>query len=104
MLSRLPWPRAALRPVSTWIPVSDRLPADGQRVLCYLPRNTVYLPGKTGASEERPVVVMRFALDFFLRNVSKTGYNGPPHLWMGEGTSNRFFSEVTHWMPLPETP
>ncbi|MBK6343032.1 MAG: DUF551 domain-containing protein [Flavobacteriales bacterium] len=90
--------------MSHWIPVSERLPDDGQRVLCYLPKNTVYLPGKTGATEERPVVVMRFADGFFTKNPSKTGYAGPPHFWLGEGTSNRFFHEVTHWMPLPERP
>jgi hypothetical protein len=84
--------------------VHDRLPHDGQRVLCYLPRSTVYLPGKTGATEERPVVIMRFAQDFFLKNPSRTGYSGSPHFWLGEGTSNRFFAEVTHWLPLPEAP
>ena len=86
------------------MPVSERLPDDGQRVLCYLPKNTVFLPGKTGATEERQVVVMRFAHGFFTKNPSKTGYAGPPHFWLGEGTSNRFFLEVSHWMPLPERP
>ncbi|MBK8226548.1 MAG: DUF551 domain-containing protein [Flavobacteriales bacterium] len=90
--------------MSRWVPVSERLPDDGQRVLCYLPKNTVFLPGKTGATEERLVVVMRFAHDFFAKNPSKTGYAGPPHFWLGEGTSNRFFQEVSHWMPLPERP
>lgn len=90
--------------VSTWIPVTESLPADGQRVLCYLPQNTIYLPGKSGATEERHVVVMRFAHDFFVKNASKTGYDGPPHFWLGEGSSNRFFNEVSHWMPLPEQP
>ena len=90
--------------MTAWIPVEERLPADGQRVLCYLPNNTVYLPGKTGATEPRHVVIMRFAHDFFLKNVSKTGYSGTPHFWLGEGTSNRFFHEVTHWMALPGEP
>lgn len=90
--------------MAAWVPVAERLPDDGQRVLCFIPDNTVYLPGKSGATEQRPVVVMRFAEDFFVKNVSKTGYSGPPHLWLGEGTSNRFFNEVTHWMPLPEAP
>ncbi|MFN3874507.1 MAG: DUF551 domain-containing protein [Flavobacteriales bacterium] len=90
--------------MSQWIPVSERLPADGQRVLCFLPKNTIYLPGKTGATEERHVVVMRFAEDYFTKHPSKTGYTGPSHFWLGEGTSNRFFGEVTHWMPLPEHP
>lgn len=73
-------------------------------MLCYLPVNTVYLPGKTGASETRHVVIMRFAHDFFVKNVSKTGYTGAPHFWLGEGTSNRFFHEVSHWMPMPVEP
>ncbi|MEO8590935.1 MAG: DUF551 domain-containing protein [Flavobacteriales bacterium] len=90
--------------MSTWISVAEQLPDDGQRVLCWLPTNRVYLPGKTGAFEERTVVVMRFAHDFFLKSPSKTGYTGSPHFWLGEGTSNRFFTEVTHWRPLPDGP
>lgn len=90
--------------MAAWIPVSERLPDDGQRVLCHLPKNDVYLPGKSGAMEARNVVVLRFAHDFFLKNPSKTGYSGSPHFWLGEGTSNRFFTDVTHWMPLPEAP
>lgn len=90
--------------MSAWIAVEYQLPDDGQRVLCFLPQNTIYLPGKSGATENRHVVVMRFAKDFFLTNPSKTGYSGPPHFWQGEGTSNRFFSEVSHWMPLPGHP
>jgi hypothetical protein len=23
------------------------------------------------------------------------------HFWQGEGNSNHFFKDVTHWMPLP---
>lgn len=87
-----------------WTPTKQALPQDGARVLCYIPGNSVYLPGKTGAMELREVVVMRFAEDFFLKNASKTGYSGPPHFWLGEGTSNRFFPEVTHWSALPTKP
>ena len=84
--------------------MSERLPADGTRVLCYLPTNRVYLPGKTGAMEDRNVVVLRFEKDFFLKNPSKTGKATGEHFWLGEGTSNHFFADVTHWMPLPEIP
>jgi len=90
--------------MGTWIAVSETLPADGQRCLCYLPKNEVYLPGKTGDTESRQVVILRFQKDHFLKNVSKTGYAGVPHFWLGEGTSNKFFAEVSHWMPLPEAP
>lgn len=87
-----------------WTAVKDALPEDGQRVLCFVPGHNVYLPGKTGATELREVVLMRFAKDFFVHNPSKTGYSGPAHFWLGEGTSNRFFAEVTHWMALPAQP
>lgn len=90
--------------MAEWTSVDDDLPQDGERVLCYLPNNRVFLPGKTGANELRTVVIMRFAKDFFTKNASKTGYEGVPHFWQGEGTSNRFFHEVTHWMRLPEAP
>ena len=90
--------------MSRWIPVHEQLPADGQRCLCHLPKNEVYLPGKTGERESRPVVILRFMRDYFVKNASKTGYDGPPHFWLGEGTSNKFFAEVSHWMPLPEAP
>lgn len=87
-----------------WIAITERLPANGQRCLCYLPNNVVYLPGKTGETEARPVVILRFVYDHFVKNPSRTGYHGPPHFWLGEGTSNKFFSEVSYWMPLPEAP
>lgn len=90
--------------MADWIPLNEHLPEDGQRCLCHLPNNEVYLPGKTGATESRPVVILRFVKDHFVKNPSRTGYSGVPHFWLGEGTSNRFFSEVSHWMPLPERP
>lgn len=88
----------------TWIKVEDELPDDGQRVLCWLPSHTVYLPGKTGATEDRHAVVLKFARDHFVKNPSKTGKAVGTHFWLGEGTSNHFFHEVTHWMALPEGP
>lgn len=90
--------------MSRWIPIHEQLPADGQRCLCHLPANVIFLPGKTGDTEARPVVILRFMHDYFVKNASRTGYTGAPHFWLGEGTSNKFFAEVTHWMPLPEAP
>jgi hypothetical protein len=87
-----------------WIPVSERLPEHGHRVLAYVPGNAVFLPGKTGARELRPVVVLRLLHDHFIHHPSRTGYTGSPHLWQGEGGSNQFFDAVTHWMPLPDPP
>jgi hypothetical protein len=87
-----------------WTSVNDVLPENGQRVLCWVPANRVYLPGADGSFEERPVVILRFSKDHFLHNPSKTGYQGSPHFWLGEGTSNRFFQDVEYWMALPPQP
>ena len=86
-----------------WTSCDERLPEDGQRVLCWLPANTVHLPGGAG-TELRQVAIMRFAEDWFLKNPSRTGRNTHQHFWLGEGGSNRFFEQVSHWQPLPDGP
>lgn len=87
-----------------WISIDDNLPANGQRVLCWVPTNAVYLPGKTGEYEERFAVILKFAENWFIDNPSKTGRKTDPHFWLGEGTRNHFFNEVSHWQPLPTGP
>ncbi len=87
-----------------WRPCTETLPENGQRVLAWLPQNTVYLPGKTGATEERNIAILRFSKDFFVHNPSRTGKARSPHFWVGEGSSNHFFEEVSHWMPMPTPP
>jgi Protein of unknown function (DUF551) len=84
-----------------WIATSERLPADQQRVLVLIPGNQIYLPGKTGETELREVLLMRFCKDFYPID-SEKGQKHGLHFWAGEGNSNRFFSDITHWMPLPE--
>lgn len=86
-----------------WISCTDRLPSDGQRVLCFIPKNKVLLLGGAG-TEEREVILLCFAADWFVKNPSKTGRATHSHFWLGEGSSNRFFEQVTHWMPLPTAP
>mgnify|MGYP002395964365 CR=1 FL=1 len=86
-----------------WIPVKEKLPADGQRVLAFLPKNTIYLPGKTGEQRFLPVIFLRFARDFFgVKNPKREKFG--PHFWLGEGQSNHYFDDVTHWLPVPEGP
>ncbi len=86
-----------------WIHCDEQLPADGQRVLCWVPGNTVHMAGLQ-QTELREVVLLRFAEDWFIKNPSKTGRATHRHFWLGEGCSNFFFERVTHWKPLPEGP
>ncbi len=86
-----------------WTSCTERLPEDGQRVLCWLPTNTIHVAGLE-ETESRQVVILRFAHDWFIKNPSKTGRATHRHFWLGEGTSNRFFEQVSHWCALPQGP
>ena len=88
---------------TAWISVGERLPDDGQRVLGFIPENKVCLPGKDFQFEVREVVVLRFCKDFYAQNDEKRQKHGL-HFWAGEGNSNHFFADVTHWQPVPVGP
>jgi hypothetical protein len=85
-----------------WTATADALPEDGARVLAFVPGNRVLLPGKE-AMEDREVLVLRFHRDFFAGQPEKAAAHGV-HFWSGEGTSNRYFAEVSHWRPVPAPP
>ncbi|WP_459075571.1 DUF551 domain-containing protein [Halocola ammonii] len=86
-----------------WIDISKKLPENGQRVLAFIPENKVFLPGKTLEFEIREVIVLHFLKNFYEEGTEKRQKHGP-HFWQGEGNSNHFFGDVTHWMPIPEGP
>jgi len=86
-----------------WIDINIQLPANEERVLAYIPGNKVFLPGKSGEFEMREVVVMKFLLEFYPEGSEKR-VKHCPHFWQGEGNSNHFFADVTHWMPMPVKP
>ncbi|MGB1384189.1 MAG: DUF551 domain-containing protein [Flavobacteriales bacterium] len=86
-----------------WIAVADALPEDNQRVLGFIPQNKVFLPGKDLEFELREVVVLRFCKNFYAKNEEKREKHGV-HFWAGEGNSNHFFQDVTHWRPVPTGP
>jgi hypothetical protein len=86
-----------------WIKVENQLPEDQQRILAFVPGNKVFLPGKSGEFELREVIVLRFLKDFYPEGSEKHIKHGP-HFWQGEGNSNHFFKDVTHWMAMPEKP
>jgi hypothetical protein len=86
-----------------WISIAEQLPADNQKVICYLPDNYQHLPGKTGETRFEPVLILRFVANFFVPE-SKKHIKYGPHFWLGEGLSNHYFSDVSHWRPMPEAP
>ena len=64
--------------VQEWISVNDRLPEDGGYVVCIAKRNPF--------SRFMPMVA----------RIEKNGWVNP--------ITEQYISEVTHWMPLPQTP
>lgn len=53
--------------------------------------------------EYREVIVLRFQENFFAEKPEKAAKHGV-HFWQGEGNSNHYFGDVTHWMPMPSIP
>ena len=53
--------------------------------------------------EIREVIVLRFCKDFYALNEEKKMKYGL-HFWSGEGNSNQFFKDVSHWQPIPSPP
>ena len=88
---------------SDWIPITEQLPEDQERILAFIPGNRVFLAGKDLAFEVRDVIVLRFCKDYFAQNAEKRKKHGA-HFWAGEGNSNHYFADVTHWRPMPPAP
>jgi hypothetical protein len=86
-----------------WIDIQTQLPEHDQRVLGFIPKNKVFLPGKSGEFEWREVIILRFQKDFYPEGSEKCIKHGP-HFWQGEGNSNHFFGDVTHWCTIPDGP
>lgn len=86
-----------------WIDITKQLPENGQRVLAFVPGNKVFLPGKSGEYEIREVIVLRFLENFYPIGTEKQLKHGA-HFWQGEGNSNHFFKDVSHWMSIPNHP
>jgi len=85
-----------------WIDIDEELPYHEQRVLAFIPNNKVFLPGLQDV-EMREVIVLKFLKDFYPEGSEKRKKHGA-HFWQGEGNSNHFFSDVTHWMPMIKGP
>ncbi|MDZ4751463.1 MAG: DUF551 domain-containing protein [Flavobacteriales bacterium] len=86
-----------------WISVNEVIPPHNERVLVFVPGNKVFLPGKSGEFEIRECIVLRLQHHFYPEGSDKYVKHGP-HFWQGEGNSNHFFGDVSHWMKLPSNP
>jgi hypothetical protein len=89
--------------MNDWIDIENELPLDNQRVLAYIPDNKVFLPGMQLDYAVREVIVLHFRKNFFEDNEEKRKKYGL-HFWSGEGNSNHFFQDVTHWKAIPKAP
>ena len=89
--------------MSFWVEIADKLPENNQRVLAFIPGNKVFLPGNQLDFEIREVVVLHFRENFYAENLEKREKYGI-HFWSGEGNSNHFYKDVTHWKAIPEGP
>ena len=87
-----------------WIKTVDELPKDGQRVLAFVPENYVSVAGSPGQVELKPVKLLTFIKNFYGNHKPRHKNNSTDDFWSGEGLSNHFFQEVTHWMELPGEP
>lgn len=72
-----------------WIPVGERLPELGKRVLCFYAEGQFvgYLAGTDWGLEQDEIVW----------NIDVEALDQDTH-------TSHAFAEVTHWMPLPEPP
>jgi len=87
-----------------WIKVSEQLPANGQLVLAYIPDNWVSVPGDPTEKTHQPLKMLRFEENFYGVHKPRHKNSLSDHFWSGEGLSNHFFQEVSHWMTLPQNP
>tara|TARA_B110000196_G_C20495942_1_gene364572 strand:- start:31 stop:306 length:276 start_codon:yes stop_codon:yes gene_type:complete len=86
-----------------WIDIEKEIPLDNQRVLAFIPDNKVFLPGMQLEYAMREVVILHFRKNFFADNEEKRKKHGL-HFWSGEGNSNHFYHDVTHWKTIPAGP
>ena len=87
-----------------WISIKDKLPQDGQRVIAFIPENYVPTPGDPREVELKPLKVLTFIRNFYGNHKPKHKNSLSNDFWSGEGLSNHFFQEITHWMPMPNSP
>lgn len=104
-----------------WISVNpDHLPKEKQRVLIYVPESNsrynnefvhIYTANFIKGLSKNDRELMRLGKIADPHNRRNTysrgdehGNNFVPYAWEGDGPMNWFGQEVSHWMPVPESP
>lgn len=77
-----------------WIAVNECLPEPNQRVIAYVHEDATQI---IIGSKRIRVVAVNFVTDFI------GGNNHKPYAWE-DGPMKWFGQDVTHWMPVPESP
>lgn len=91
--------------IEEWIEVKDGLPEDGQIVLCFIPENNCFT--NSGKPETRvDKLVLRFEAHYYNDHNVRCSNNGDSDaVWnVPAGPGMYWFHDVTHWMPLPDSP
>lgn len=87
-----------------WIDVAEKIPEDNEQVIAFIPGNFVPTPGNPQEITHKPIKLVVFQKDFYGSQRTKHKNTESNHFWSGDGLSNHFFEEVTHWIPLPDFP
>ena len=109
--------------VPRWIPVTERLPDEGEYVLIWVGNVQVARIEKGISKQERELMKegafpdpIEYGWTYSLRRIGRKrsdcyracdedGNNKVPYKWYANGGPMAWFGqEVTHWMPLPKAP
>jgi hypothetical protein len=88
-----------------WISIADKLPPDGQMVLCYIPDNNLFINYQDTETRVRQVILKFDEHYYGQHNIRCSNNKDSDSLWVSIGGGGTYwFHQVTYWMPLPEPP
>lgn len=118
MIAAIP---ADVVPAPRWIPVTERLPKEGEYVMIFVGECQVARLEKGISAEERSRMVQGIIDDPIVgysdwdkrpvkrsdvfKRCDEQGNNKVSYIWIANGGPMQWFGQdATHWMPLPEPP
>lgn len=93
--------------IPQWIPVTEMLPEDGQKVLIYDGNAEQWKPSVNVARFRKGKTKEELAKIHYacISGADEDGNNKRPYCWDSTHSHMSWFGQyVTHWMPLPEHP